>query len=128
MASRAGNGNFQTQSSLEPSSRALREIQPDGAEHPLSEGSVLGLTGEALANLVKDAAIAADLGDGFSGHSGRIGMARRVVAAGALIAAVQHQGRWHHSDTWWLGTPGVSGRGGPQVAELTYTLQAPDSP
>ena len=59
---------------------------------------MLGLTGEALANLVKDAAIAADLGDGFSGHSGRIGMARRVVAAGALIAAVQHQGRWTHSD------------------------------
>ena len=59
---------------------------------------MLSLTGEALANLVKDAAKAADLGDGFSGHSGRIGMARRVVAAGALIAAVQRQGRWHHSD------------------------------
>ena len=58
----------------------------------------MGLTGEALANLVKDAAVAADLDDGFSRHSGRIGMARRVVAAGALTAVVQHQGRWHHSD------------------------------
>ena len=59
---------------------------------------MFGLTGEALANRVRAAARAAGLGDGFSGHSGRIGMARRVVAAGALIAAVQHQGRWHHCD------------------------------
>ena len=79
--------------------RALREIQqPDGAEHPLSEGPVFGLTGEALANRVRDAASAAGLGDGFSGHSGRIGMARRMVAAGAPNATVQHQGRWRHGD------------------------------
>ena len=59
---------------------------------------MFGLTSEALANRVRDTAKAAGLGDGFSGHSGRIGMARRVVAAGALTAVVQHQGRWHHSD------------------------------
>ena len=29
---------------------------------------------------------------------GRIGMARRMVAAGAPTAAVQHQGRWKHDD------------------------------
>ena len=45
---------------------ALHEIQPDGAEHPLSEGSVFGLTGEALANRVR----ATSLGNGFTGHSG----------------------------------------------------------
>ena len=84
---RGGNGNFQTQSSLDPSPRALHEIQPDGANHPLSEGSVFGLTGEALANLVRDAAKAAGLGDGFTG---RIGMARRMVAAGASTVVVQH--------------------------------------
>ena len=89
------NGNFQTQSSLEPSFRALREIQPGGAE---PEASVFALTGEALANRVRAAARAADLGDGFSGHSGRIGMARRMVAAGAPNAAVQRQGRWKHGD------------------------------
>ena len=64
----------------------------------VSEGPVFGLTGEALANRVRDAASAAGLGDGFSGHSGRIGMARRMVAAGAPNAAVQHQGRWRHGD------------------------------
>ncbi len=41
---------------------------------------------------------AAGLGEGFSGHSGRIGMARRMVAAGAPNAAVQNQGRWKHGD------------------------------
>ena len=87
---RAGNGNFQTQSSLDPSSGALREIQPIGAEQPLSEVSVFGLTSEALANRVRDAARVAGLGDGFSRHSGRIGMARGMVAAEAPTAVIQH--------------------------------------
>ena len=57
---------------------------------------VFGLTGEALGNRVRTAAQATGLGDGFTGHSGRIGMARRMVAAGAPNAAVQHRGRWKH--------------------------------
>ena len=95
---RAGNGNFQAQSSLDPSSRTLCEIQPIGAEQPLSEASVFGLTSEALANRVRDAARAAGLGDGFSGHSGRIGVAKGMVAAEAPTAVIQHQGRWRHGD------------------------------
>ena len=75
--------------------RALGEIRPD---EPDSAAPVFGLTGEALANRVRAAARAAGLGDGFSGHSGRIGMARRMVAAGAPNAAVQRQGRWKHGD------------------------------
>ena len=59
---------------------------------------VFALTGQTLANRVHAAASAAGLGEGFSGHSGRIGMARRMVAAGAPNAAVQHQGRWRHGD------------------------------
>ena len=57
--------------------RALREIRPDDAQ---------------------PAAPVFGLGDDFSGHSGRIGMARRMVAAGAPNAAVQRQGRWKHGD------------------------------
>ena len=75
--------------------RALREIQTDGTD-PATP--VFGLTGEALANRVQAAAKAAGLGDGFTGHSGRIGMARRMVAAGAPNATVQRQGRWKHGD------------------------------
>ena len=50
------------------------------------------MTGETLTNGIRAAARAAGLGEGFSGHSGRIGMARRIVAAGAPNAAVQKQG------------------------------------
>ena len=66
--------------------RALREIRPENTD---TSAPVFGLTGEALA---------AGLGDEFTGHSGRIGMARRMVATGALHAAVQRQGRWKHGD------------------------------
>ena len=79
----------------ETTARALREIQPDGAD-PVA--SLLGLTGETLANRVRAAARAAGLGDGFSGHSGRIGVARGMVAAEAPTAVIQHQGRWRHGD------------------------------
>ena len=59
---------------------------------------MFGLTSEALANRVRDAARVAGLGDGFSGHSGRIGVARGMVAAEAPTAVIQHQGRWRHGD------------------------------
>ena len=49
---------------------------------------------EPRARRVKAAAIAAGLGDAYSGHSGRVGMARRMVSAGAPVAAVIRQGRW----------------------------------
>ena len=75
--------------------RALRQIRPEDAD---PAAAVFGLTGETLANRVRVAAEAAGLGDGFSGHSGRIGMARRMVAAGAPNAAVQRQGRWKNGD------------------------------
>ena len=75
--------------------RALQDIQPDGAD---TSTPMFALTGQTLANRVRAAASAAGLGEGFSGHSGRIGMARRMVAAGAPNAAVQNQGRWKHGD------------------------------
>ena len=75
--------------------RALRDIRPDDADPATT---VFGLTGEALTNRVRAAARAVGLGTGFTGHSCHIGMARRMVAAGAPNAAVQHQGRWKHGD------------------------------
>jgi len=37
---------------------------------------------------------AAGLGPGFTGHSGRVGMAQAITAAGAPVAVVARQGRW----------------------------------
>ena len=79
----------------ETTARALREIQPDDTS---PAASLFGLTGQTLANRIRAAASAAGLGDGYNGHRGRIGMARRMVAAGAPNAAVQNQGRWKHRD------------------------------
>ena len=89
--------------------RVLGQILPDDAD---PAAPVFGLSGEALANRVRAAARAAGLGDGFSGHRGRIGMARRMVAAEASNAAVQRQGRWKHGDMvarWWPKFPSRSG-------------------
>ena len=80
---------------------------------------MFGLTGEALANRVRDAFKAAGLGDNFSGHSGRIGMARRMVAAGALTAVVQHLGPMAPRRYGCPLHPGRGGRGSSQTAELT---------
>ena len=74
---------------------ALREVLTDDVD-PAS--LVFGLTGEALVNQVRAAPRAAGQGDGFSGHSGRIGMVRRMVAAGAPSDAVQRQGRWKNGN------------------------------
>ena len=89
----------------ETTAHALRDIRPDGDD--LSQ-PVFGLTGETLANRIRAVARAAGLGEGYTGHSGRIGMARRMVAAGAPNAAVQHQGRWKHGDMVALYTRGES--------------------
>ena len=59
---------------------------------------VFGISDGQVGRRVRAAARAAGLGEDFSGHSSRIGMARRMVAAGAPNAAVQHQGRWKHGD------------------------------
>ena len=75
------------------------------------EGAVVAITARAMADLeamregagdqdpvfglsVKAAARAAGLGEGFSGHSGRVGMARRMTSNGAPLTVVMRQGRW----------------------------------
>ena len=39
-------------------------------------------------------AVVAGLGSGFSGHSARVGMARRMAASGAPTHEIMAQGRW----------------------------------
>ena len=82
------------------------------------EGAVVAITARAMADLgairgnadagalvfnlcasqihrrIRDAAKSAGLGDGFSGHSGRVGTARRMTQNGAPMQAVMNQGRW----------------------------------
>ena len=58
---------------------------------------VFNLSDRQIARRVGAMAKAAGLGDGFSGHSGRVGMALRMTRNGAPAAAVMRQGRWETS-------------------------------
>ena len=58
------------------------------------EDSVFGLDRNSIARRIKEAAKAAGLGDGFSGHSPRVGMARDLASAGFSLPALMTAGRW----------------------------------
>ena len=73
--------------------RALDAIRPAG----VGGGSrVFGLSESQIARRVKAIARAAGLADWefFSGHSGRVGMARRMAQNGAPTHEIERQGRW----------------------------------
>ena len=73
--------------------RAMSDLEAmrDGAG---DEDPVYGLSEQQINRRIKAAAQAAGLGDGFSGHSGRVGMARRMTSNGAPLPVVMRQGRW----------------------------------
>ena len=72
---------------------ALDAIRPAGVA---SDEKVFGLSESQIARRVKAIAKAADLPDWelFSGHSGRVGMARRMSRNGAPTHEIERQGRW----------------------------------
>ena len=61
---------------------------------PVDTGSVFGLRPNQLSRRIKQAAQAAGLGDGFSGHSPRVGMARDLARAGIKLPSLMNAGRW----------------------------------
>ena len=74
-------------------------MQAVGAIRPLGVASgekVFGLSESQIARRVKVIARAAGLADWefFSGHSGRVGMARRMAQNGAPTHEIERQGRW----------------------------------
>ena len=71
---------------------ALRKVHPGNV---VRQDRVFGLrTGRAISNRVAAMARAAGLGEGFSGHSPRVGMARDLTAAGVGLTAIMVAGRW----------------------------------
>ena len=73
--------------------RALDAIRPAGVDAGVR---VFGLSESQIARRVKMIAKAAGLADWelFSGHSGRVGMARRMAQNGAPTHEIERQGRW----------------------------------
>ena len=72
---------------------ALDAIRPAGVG---SNERVFGLSDSQIARRMKVIAKAAGLADWecFSGHSGRVGMARRMAHNGAPTHEIERQGRW----------------------------------
>ena len=56
--------------------------------------SIFGLCRHQISRRIKQAAQAAGLGDGFSGHSPRVGMARDLARAGTELPRLMTAGRW----------------------------------
>ena len=75
---------------------ALQAINPeDGVPDP--NVPVFGLSSTQIGRRVDAAALAAGLGDGFtghSGHSGRVGMAQDLAASGVELPELMTAGRW----------------------------------
>ena len=73
--------------------RALDAIRPMGVG---SHEKLFGLSESQIARRVKAIATAAGLPDWelFSGHSGRVGMARRMAQNGAPTHEIERRGRW----------------------------------
>ena len=61
---------------------------------PGPDAPVFRLGARQIARRIEAVAAAAGLGAGYSGHSGRVGMAIRMTRAGAPAQAVMRQGRW----------------------------------
>ena len=73
-----------------PTMAALELIRNEAA----AKDSVFGLRPNQISARIKQAAQAADLGDGFSGHSPRVGMARDLARAGIELPSLMNAGRW----------------------------------
>ena len=75
---------------------AMEALPPSGRRGLASDVKVFGLSESQIARRVKAIAKAAGLEDWefFSGHSGRVGMARRMAQNGAPTHEIERQGRW----------------------------------
>ena len=75
-----------------------------------SAGKVFSLSKSQIARRVKAIARAAGLSDWefFSGHSGRVGMARRMAQNGAPTHEIERQDRWKQGAAWSAATPAAS--------------------
>ena len=73
-----------------PTMEALRLICRSG----FGADSVFGLRPNQISRRIKQAAQAAGLGDGFSGHSPRVGMARDLARTGIELPSLMNAGRW----------------------------------
>ncbi len=71
---------------------ALQAIREGGA----NSESIFGLRPNQISERIKQAARAAGLGEGYSGHSPRVGMAQDLARAGTGLPSLMNAGRWRN--------------------------------
>ena len=72
----------------------LMAIMPDTMD---PEELIFGLSADAINRHIRKTCVNAHLGDGYSGHSGRVGMAQDLSDAGATTSELMTAGRWKSS-------------------------------
>ena len=75
----------------EEAMQAMGAIRPESVA---PDSPVFGRRSAGIAARIRSAAAAAGLGDGFTGHAARVGMAVDLVGDGAELPAVMVAGRW----------------------------------
>ena len=76
---------------LRPYYESAESNQPNEAD---DGNSLFGLPAEQIGCRISSAAAAAGLGEGFTDHSARVGMALDLVCAGTELPALMTAGRW----------------------------------
>ena len=77
--------------------QALQAIMPQNEAVVDAGMRVFGISASQIGRRIDAAAKAAGLGDGFTGHSGRVGMAQDLVKNGVELPALMTAGRWKSS-------------------------------
>ena len=79
---------------ITPDTLAALKLFRQDTEAWADDDPVFGLSMSQISRRVDSMARAAGLGEGYSGHSGRVGLALRMTRRGAPLQAVQTHGRW----------------------------------
>ena len=107
-----------------PTVEDLVQIRP---EPPDPDASLFGLAPASISRRIAAAARTAGLGDGFTGHSPRVGMAQDLRANGASLVDLQDAGRWKNPSMPARYTRAQGATRGP-VARLIYGRTGPGRP
>ena len=75
-------------------SRHTMSVLEDIRDGACATDRVFGIRSNQISNRIKRAALQAGFGNGFSGHSPRVGMAQDLAAAGTELPSLMVAGRW----------------------------------
>ena len=82
---------------VEEVTQALQAIMPEDTAVVDPARRVFELSASQIGRRIDAAAKAAGLGEGFTGHSGRVGMAQDLAASGVELPELMTAGRWKSS-------------------------------